>query len=212
VTDQQPPRFATWLLLRFASASRRDALAGDLHERFGHGESRWWYWRQVLTAVLAETLEDIGSHKALTGGTVTLVWIIMIAWVQGTWSVYATATARWPILNQSTFWLWYGGGLQLIWCVGAGVTGWVVARLAGRHSATMICVALVALCPLTLWWGGPWLIRSFGTYHLYRLPQQVFALTVLLGMPIALVMGGLLEKRAKVPCDYHYPLNPSGDR
>ena len=81
----------------------------------------------------------------------------MIAWVQGTWWVYAAATDHWPVLNHSTFWLWYGGGLQVIWCAGAAVSGWWAARLGGQRSAAMIGVAVVALCPLTLWWGGPWL-------------------------------------------------------
>ena len=103
--DRQPPRVATWLLLRFVSASTRDALLGDLHERFGDGRSRWWYWRQVLTTVVMLTLREIRNHKVLTAGTVAFVWSMEIAWVLGTWWLYLTATQRWPMLNRSAFWL-----------------------------------------------------------------------------------------------------------
>jgi hypothetical protein len=146
----------------------------------------------VVIAILAGALTDIRQHKLLVSGVALLVWIIVISWVEGTWWLYLAAGDRWPILNRSTFWLWYGGGTQVIWCAGAAISGWVAARLGGRSSAAMILVSLVTVVPLSLWWGGPWLIRSFETGAWWRIPQRVFALTVLVGMPMGTLIGGLV--------------------
>lgn len=51
--NRQPPRLATWLL------RHREALAGDLLERYNEGESDRWFWRQVLTAILVNNWPQI---------------------------------------------------------------------------------------------------------------------------------------------------------
>jgi hypothetical protein len=160
-----------------------------LEERFCRGRSRSWYWWQALVAFAGQLRAEIRDHKALAAGTAVVVWLCTIAWVEGTWWLYATATHRWPILNRSTFWLWYGGGLQVVWCVGSALIGSIAARGRDRLPSAAILVALVALFPLTVWWGGPWLIRSFHTDAWYRVPQLVFALSVLVGMPTCTLIG-----------------------
>jgi preprotein translocase subunit SecY len=50
----QPPRLATWLLTRVGR--KNEALVGDLVEEYQRGRSAAWYWRQALTAILAEPL------------------------------------------------------------------------------------------------------------------------------------------------------------
>ena len=54
-----PPRLATWLVLHVVPAAARDAVLGDLDERFrsridlrGPRAARRWYWRQALAFVL----------------------------------------------------------------------------------------------------------------------------------------------------------------
>jgi hypothetical protein len=48
----QPPALASWLLRHLCSRKDREALTGDLYERFGEGQSERWFWRQVLIAIL----------------------------------------------------------------------------------------------------------------------------------------------------------------
>ena len=59
MSASQPPRLASWLLHHLASSPQRDALAGDLIERYHQGQSATWYWRQVLAAILAGVIRDI---------------------------------------------------------------------------------------------------------------------------------------------------------
>ena len=53
-TDRShPPRLAAWFLRHFCPNRNREAITGDLLERFGEGRSGGWFWRQVLVAILA---------------------------------------------------------------------------------------------------------------------------------------------------------------
>jgi hypothetical protein len=53
VTGLRPlPWFATLVLQRLDAD---DAMIGDLGEEYRAGRSRWWYWRQVVSAVAAAT-------------------------------------------------------------------------------------------------------------------------------------------------------------
>jgi hypothetical protein len=49
---RSPPAVATWLLAHFASDYQRDALVGDLIEQYQQGGSRFWYWKQVVAALV----------------------------------------------------------------------------------------------------------------------------------------------------------------
>jgi hypothetical protein len=48
----QPPALAAWLLRHLVSKRDREALIGDLVERFGEGKSEGWFWRQVVMAIV----------------------------------------------------------------------------------------------------------------------------------------------------------------
>jgi drug/metabolite transporter (DMT)-like permease len=52
MSQRIPPRAALWILNRFCSGYRSESLAGDLIEQFQQGETRPWFWKQVVTAVL----------------------------------------------------------------------------------------------------------------------------------------------------------------
>jgi hypothetical protein len=62
MNSTHPPPLATWLLQRFGA---KEALVGDLIERYQRGRSIGWYWRQVLPAILATAYQDIRDHKWL---------------------------------------------------------------------------------------------------------------------------------------------------
>lgn len=49
---RSPPALATWLLQHFASDYQRESLVGDLIEQYHQGGSRFWYWKQVIAALV----------------------------------------------------------------------------------------------------------------------------------------------------------------
>jgi hypothetical protein len=70
----QPPTIAKWLLLHLATSRNIEAISGDLDERYGHGHSRVWYWRQVAVAIVVSTFRDIRDHKLLTLRALIVGW------------------------------------------------------------------------------------------------------------------------------------------
>jgi len=57
-----PPRLAL-LLLRYACRnSYQEALIGDLIEKFREGQTRAWFWRQTLAAVILNALGQLRSY------------------------------------------------------------------------------------------------------------------------------------------------------
>ncbi|MBA2304408.1 MAG: hypothetical protein H0W08_17495 [Acidobacteria bacterium] len=55
MSSSEPPRVATALLRRFLDDN--EPLAGDLLERFTVRQSRLWFWREVLTAIVIRALQ-----------------------------------------------------------------------------------------------------------------------------------------------------------
>ena len=47
----RPPRLAVWFFRRLYPKRNREAITGDLFERFREGRSDSWFWRQVLVAI-----------------------------------------------------------------------------------------------------------------------------------------------------------------
>jgi len=47
-----PPALAVWLLRRLYPKRNKEAITGDLLERFREGRSDGWFWRQVLVAIM----------------------------------------------------------------------------------------------------------------------------------------------------------------
>ena len=67
----KPPRVATWLLDQLGPS---EALTGDLIEEYARRGSTFWFWRQVIMAVLANRsrLRQLG---VLALGLVALFWL-----------------------------------------------------------------------------------------------------------------------------------------
>jgi hypothetical protein len=74
--SNQPPGIARWLLRHFGSSSNNEAVIGDLNERYLHGQSRVWYWRQVAVAIVVSTFKDIRNHKLLTLRALIVGWLV----------------------------------------------------------------------------------------------------------------------------------------
>jgi hypothetical protein len=197
----QPPRLASWLLRRFARGPKRESLAGDLDEQFARGRPASWYWRQVLSAILIDVASDVLEHKRLALRSVMIMLAIVVPWVEITWALYLRVSEKWinPWVNGSDvlfeLWIPFGGGLCLIWCVGSAASGWVNGRLGGHHRSAMVAAAALAQIPLTLWWSSPvWLHLGMISRVGPKLwvPNYIWAVVVLVGMPVSTVLGGLL--------------------
>src|SRR5215472_4537695 len=72
----RPPTIAKWLLRHLATSRNIEAISGDLDERYGHGRSRVWYWRQVAVAIVVSTFKDIRNHKLLTLRALVVGWFV----------------------------------------------------------------------------------------------------------------------------------------
>jgi len=75
----QPPALAIWLLRNLCARNNREALTGDLLERFGEGQSGWWFWRQVLIAIMAGAITELRDHWpqiafSISGNTLLWFW------------------------------------------------------------------------------------------------------------------------------------------
>jgi hypothetical protein len=60
--DRHPPTLAIWLLDRFNHSVTKEAMIGDLIQRFAEGQSEIWFWKQVVLAVAASTANEIRSR------------------------------------------------------------------------------------------------------------------------------------------------------
>ena len=59
MTVRMPPALAMWLLRHVGSGYRSESLEGDLFEEYQHGRAPWWYWRQVLVAILVARMRSL---------------------------------------------------------------------------------------------------------------------------------------------------------
>lgn len=63
MTGSHPPRLAVALLHRFLHDN--EPLAGDLLEGFAHRQSRLWFWRQVLFAIVLHSFQQRDEERPL---------------------------------------------------------------------------------------------------------------------------------------------------
>ena len=75
-----PPRLAIWWLRHAFPGSNNDALTGDLIERFREGQTRGWFWRQVLIAFAVGVLGEVRSHWPQFCYAIAGVGIHMFLW------------------------------------------------------------------------------------------------------------------------------------
>ncbi len=57
-----PPTSAIWLLRHVCPGRDNDALTGDLLERFREGQTRGWFWKQVLMAFAVGIMRELRQH------------------------------------------------------------------------------------------------------------------------------------------------------
>ena len=186
------PRIAHWFLEHFGSDPNNEAIVGDLTERYQLGPSRWWYWRQVLVAILSGLFNECRENKLLTARALIIGWALL-----GAFSWYFVdlfnLLFREPLFALEVWSRWwrYGWILPLTWTLSAlafGVmSGWLVARLHRPHHISTVLVFTLSVC-VVLW---PLAFRAVaeGTrwWPAYVIP--------VLGPVSILLGGGLLHAR-----------------
>ena len=89
---QSPPKAATWLLQLFCSSPEHESLTGDLLEEYQNGQSRFWYWRQVLAIVAIEIFRKIARRPLMRSaklsaplGLVVVVIVLLATLLSDLW-------------------------------------------------------------------------------------------------------------------------------
>ena len=199
----EPPRFATWVLERFAPRLKRESLLGDLIEQYHNGRSAAWYRRQVLTAVLTGAGADIRDHKLLAVRALAVCWtaLFLVASFTGALHqlLFRWAVTPWKseILRQA--WVYYGLPYVIIMCLAYAATGWLIARLHRDHRTAMVILCALSQLPGAVRWGwetGRLLRAGLWPFWDYRLALLFQAATLFIGYPVCLLLGGLWDARS----------------
>jgi len=201
MSASQPPRLASWLLHHLASSPQHESLVGDLIERYHHGHSATWYWRQVVAAILAGVMRDIRDHKLLAIRAVAIGWLLSVLfsfpvnWMSSAgraWLIESLTETR----RYSFWWVFWSGQLPnaLLAYVACAISGWIIARLHRGHAMTMVLLFAAAVS-----------VAEYGmaSWVLWRqaLPPMpalalILWLLLMIGHPIGIVIGGLWALRS----------------
>ena len=128
----RPPFIAAWLLDRFGADPQLDAIAGDLIEEYRLGRSRFWYWREVITAMIAGVWAGFRDHTmvVLRAFAIGSVLTYVTVWIIGPFE--ASLIAPYIALVVPRL---YESGIVMGMLIGGPwccLTGWIVARFAYR--------------------------------------------------------------------------------
>ena len=195
MTYVEPPKHATALLKRLGPQNA--ALAGDLWERYQFGQSRRWYWGQVVQAILRAN----ELHLVLRGvivGWLTLYVLSRITapfnrQVMGTWAL------DWLIvhLGSNPFVMWFA----VTWSFPAEIVryilaGWIVGKT--HPSCRRIAVSGFLITVL--------LLSGIRTVELFKLHEKAYGpfdrfavVTLACGAldPLVIIAGGWIANSSR---------------
>jgi non-heme chloroperoxidase len=142
---------ATWILEHLAISLNREALAGDLLEKFRWGRSTTWYWRQVLTAV------GIGAW------TMSREYILILIFSSG-WSML------YPVLRPIALWSASPDRWGLVW---------PYSTLTELAYGFVPAIAFVWLGLAIYLLSRSWIVRESSNFRVFRsLSTSISALLV----------------------------------
>jgi hypothetical protein len=196
------PRVATWLLLRFSSGPHGEAIAGDLMEQYAERQSRWWYWRQVLSAIRADIVNTVSGNKWRTAVAIAIGWV---AYVAASFPVTSLIRASRPIVSRWSLgnglpheWLFWLQLVQrtVIVTIAFVAIGWLVSTVSRRSAPAAVCILAISV-----------LIFEYGMIALLfstrPSPSSISTAELLgpalfvLARPAGILAGGLLATRAR---------------
>ena len=201
MSTTQPPRLATWLLVRLASNEKRESLIGDLAEQYRSGRSASWYWRQTLGSIATGAWGEVRDHKLLATRAVLVglaaMWafgavarfVLQIFWVLTSGGVYIGG--HWVRLDYG--WFRYRMYIAfLLTLLGSAGSGWIVGRFHRNHHTPMvfafaISVVLGALVEILIQVS----VVGWTISPLVRYPQTLVLWFVL--APISIIFGGVMS-------------------
>jgi hypothetical protein len=151
-----PPPFAAWLLKRL---TQNDALVGDVAESYAHGQSGWWYGRQVVAIIAASISTEIRRHPIITMRSIAVgfafTWAMWRYYVMGALINYDEVLFRTGL--TSWFYIHDLAAPRLaIWPATAvlyGLSGWIVARASRDRAAVVLLYAVMGEFLFIAVWG-----------------------------------------------------------
>ena len=169
-----PPRRAIWFLQN-ACPGDKEALTGDLMERFREGQTPGWFWRQVLIAFAVGVLGKLRRHWPHFSYAIAGTAIPAFLWktVERVPAVLHWWALPWP-LSQLAFESSRGALLALA-ALPALAAGLVISRAFRWDSLFRTAVINLALITLGHYLLGyldtfPWLKRPVpGNPYLFRI-------------------------------------------
>jgi hypothetical protein len=193
------PRLATWLLLRFSSGPHGEAIAGDLMEQYAAHPSRWWYWRQVLSAIRADivTTARDNTWRTLFATVVGLAAYVVTSY-PATWLIRRSRliTQRWLSDIDHEWFLWTlrleSTVIVAMVCV---AIGWGVARTSRRSAPAAICLLAVTMMTFECVMIALSLINGPAPARPLTTAELATPVLLLLSRPASILLGGLIGMR-----------------
>jgi hypothetical protein len=186
MTNRTPPKLATALLKWFGPDG--PALAGDLLERYQLGASRWWYWRQVVTAIATAN----GRALILRGVVVGWMTLWTFRWATNDLNrEFSDAALDWLIVHLGSnpvvmMWaLWWTIPQRV---VGYVLCGWMVARLHPTCRSMAVFTFMATVLVLSAWREAT-VVRI--QWQLYGHQMDPMLTLVSGALPLVILFGGL---------------------
>jgi hypothetical protein len=157
-----------------------DGLIGDLLEAYRGGRSDWWYWRQVLAAIVIGAVTTVRSHKVLSVRALALGWLSGWLYVNYVGSsvlevartafnfsefLFVAGLTDWFYVHRVHFpatVLRSGPVIVMAW-VGMFASGWLVGVTHRSQGASLVLVYCATL-PLPTASAVFWQIVAHGSY------------------------------------------------
>ena len=195
----QAPRVATWLLVRFSSGPHGEAIAGDLLEQYLARPSRWWYWRQVLSAIRANVITTLRDNTGRTALLVALGWVAYVATsFPTTWLVrrLRLITQVWLSDIDPEWFLWaLRAESTLIIAMVCVAIGWGVAKASQRSAPAAVCLLAMTLAIFEFGMIALFFANSPEPARPLMTAELVTPALLVLSRPTSILLGGLIGMR-----------------
>jgi len=149
----ETPAVATWILRHFGSSPNNESIIGDLAERFQGRQSRLWYWRQVILAVVVGLCRELRGNKLIAVRALFIALVIKIGWTMLGRYEFAKPRGwfRHAYVSSSVLPIFL---IALATCLICASSAWFIARISRPHEKAMVLLYLVTELlgwPTALW-------------------------------------------------------------